>query len=66
LAALVILALTAGTAGAQSESALLRVREGGAALVRGNIDQAITIYTEAPMIRPSPMIAGRRFSTIAG
>jgi tetratricopeptide (TPR) repeat protein len=47
LAALLGLALSAGGVVAQSESALLRVREGGAALVRGNTDQAIAIYTEA-------------------
>ena len=34
-------------ASGQSDSSLLRVREAAAALVRGNVDQAITIYTEA-------------------
>src|SRR5215470_5743296 len=31
----------------QSDTSMLRVREAAAALVRGNIDQAIAIYTEA-------------------
>src|SRR4030081_2967157 len=45
--ALLLCALAASPASAQGESSLLRVREAAAALVRGNVDQAITIYTEA-------------------
>jgi tetratricopeptide (TPR) repeat protein len=44
--ALFLCALAAMPAWAQSDSSLLRVREAAAALVRGNVDQAITIYTE--------------------
>ena len=48
--ALLLCGLAASPAAAQSglsNSSLLRVREAAAALVRGNVDQAITIYTEA-------------------
>src|SRR5437879_827912 len=45
--ALLLCALAASPAAAQGDTSLLRVREAAAALVRGNVDQAITIYTEA-------------------
>jgi tetratricopeptide (TPR) repeat protein len=44
--ALLLCALAASPAAAQSDASLLRVREAAAALVRGNVDQAIAIYTE--------------------
>jgi len=45
---LILCAAGAWTAFAQqSDASMLRVREAAAALVRGNVDQAITIYTEA-------------------
>ena len=44
--ALLLCALAAAPAAAQSDSSTLRVREAAAALVRGNVDQAITIYGE--------------------
>ena len=47
LAALFVVGLGAGSAFAQSESGNARTREAAAALVRGNVDQAITLYTEA-------------------
>ena len=43
----VLAASPASAQSTQSDSSLLRVREAAAALVRGNVDQAITIYTEA-------------------
>ena len=46
LMALLLCALAAAPAAAQSDSSTLRVREAAAALVRGNVDQAITIYGE--------------------
>jgi len=47
LMALAISLLAALPAAAQSDSSLLRIREAGAALVRGNVGQAITLYSEA-------------------
>ena len=47
LAALLVLVLGVLPAAAQSESSSLRTREAAAALVRGSVEQAITLYTEA-------------------
>ena len=47
ITALALVSLAGQPAAAQSESSSLRVREAASALVRGNIDQAITLYNEA-------------------
>jgi tetratricopeptide (TPR) repeat protein len=47
ITALALAPLAGQPAAAQSESSSLRVREAASALVRGNIDQAITLYNEA-------------------
>ncbi len=47
ITALALAPLAGQPAAAQSESSSLRVREAASALVRGNVDQAITLYNEA-------------------
>jgi len=47
LGALVLSVIVGMSALAADDSALLRAREAGAALARGNLDQAITLYSEA-------------------